>query len=432
MPPIQVLVHLSQNVAILLALTFIYGLIVPSFKRIHPILQQILQGVVFGLSGVAIMMAAIELKPGIIVDGRSIIVSIAGLFGGGIPGLIAAVLVAAFRYWLGGAGATSGAVGVFIVAGLGYGLRINLRRYHRPVTWRALLVLGFAVVGSIFLMISVFGGSKLFGVIAGPLIVLYPAGILMLGVLMAREQHQREVEEALRHSEDRYRSVIEAMSEGVVVRDMEGNVRTHNRSAEHLLGLSEDELKHGREEDLIEFMIHEDGSPVSRDSLIINLIRAGDEHQYRTVRGLYRPDGTLVWLLVSSRPLIKPGDYHPYAVVTTFTDITGRKQAEETTGRERDRLRTLIDSTPDYIFIKDPQGRFEISNTAHARAVHVEADELTGKTAFDVFPMELAAQFHYDDMAVINSGTRSSFVMTNSTLMPVCWVKRSIIQPQRY
>ena len=69
--------------------------------------------------------------------------------------------------------------------------------------------------------------------------------------------------------------------------------------------------------------------------------------------------------------------------------------------RERDLLRALIDSSPDYIFIKDAEGRFVISNQAHAEAAQTaDADLLVGKTAFDTFPPNLAEQYDSDDRAV--------------------------------
>ena len=84
--------------------------------------------------------------------------------------------------------------------------------------------------------------------------------------------------------------------------------------------------------------------------------------------------------------------------------ITERKAAEEKLQLERNLLRALIDSTPDYIFIKDAEGRFVITNIAHAQAAKVSADELVGKTADQVFPSDLAAQFHADDRQVLQAG----------------------------
>jgi PAS domain S-box-containing protein len=68
-------------------------------------------------------------------------------------------------------------------------------------------------------------------------------------------------------------------------------------------------------------------------------------------------------------------------------------------------LRTLIDTSPDYIFVKDAEGRFVISNRAHSQAAGIDDPAfLTGKTASETFPAELAAQYNDDDSRVIRSG----------------------------
>ena len=86
-------------------------------------------------------------------------------------------------------------------------------------------------------------------------------------------------------------------------------------------------------------------------------------------------------------------------------DITDQTHAREQIAQERDLLRTLIDHLPDYIFVKDANGRFVNSNAAHNRIAHVkDADELYGKSAIEVFPQELAAQFTADDQRVLHTG----------------------------
>lgn len=81
-----------------------------------------------------------------------------------------------------------------------------------------------------------------------------------------------------------------------------------------------------------------------------------------------------------------------------------RKQAQEELATERNLLRTLIDSLPDYIFIKDVQERYIMTNIAHAQAVKKTSTELLGKTAFDVFPEEFAKHYQEDDLAILESG----------------------------
>jgi PAS domain S-box-containing protein len=71
--------------------------------------------------------------------------------------------------------------------------------------------------------------------------------------------------------------------------------------------------------------------------------------------------------------------------------------------RERVLLRTVIDYLPDYIFVKDLEGRFILSNVAHARATKATPEELVGKKAEDVFPLDMAAQFVADDEQIMQS-----------------------------
>jgi PAS domain S-box-containing protein len=73
--------------------------------------------------------------------------------------------------------------------------------------------------------------------------------------------------------------------------------------------------------------------------------------------------------------------------------------------QQYDLLRTLIDSLPDNIFIKDRQSRFLINNLAHVRTLGAtHPDEVVGKTDLDIFPAELANQYYTDEQALMKSG----------------------------
>ncbi len=86
-------------------------------------------------------------------------------------------------------------------------------------------------------------------------------------------------------------------------------------------------------------------------------------------------------------------------------DATERKQAEKALAVERNLLRTLIDTLPDYVYVKDSESRFLMANPTVAHAVRISwAAELIGKTDFDLFPQEMAAQYFADEREVIRSG----------------------------
>jgi PAS domain S-box-containing protein len=73
--------------------------------------------------------------------------------------------------------------------------------------------------------------------------------------------------------------------------------------------------------------------------------------------------------------------------------------------QEYDLLRTLIDSLPDNIFVKDRQSRVLISNLAHVRTLGAtRLDEVLGKSDRDIFPAESANQYYEDEQALMKTG----------------------------
>ena len=78
-------------------------------------------------------------------------------------------------------------------------------------------------------------------------------------------------------------------------------------------------------------------------------------------------------------------------------DVTARKRAEEALTQERTFLSILMDAIPDYIYFKDRQSRFILTNKAHARAFGLrDPAEAVGKTDFD-FNTKESAQVSFDD-----------------------------------
>jgi PAS domain-containing protein len=73
---------------------------------------------------------------------------------------------------------------------------------------------------------------------------------------------RRQAEQALRESEERYRSVMSAMQDGVALLDTEGAIRACNASAERILGLSADQMMGRTPRDPRWQAIQEDGTPL--------------------------------------------------------------------------------------------------------------------------------------------------------------------------
>ncbi|HNT74912.1 MAG TPA: GAF domain-containing protein [Anaerolineae bacterium] len=116
---------------------------------------------------------------------------------------------------------------------------------------------------------------------------------------------------------------------------------------------------------------------------------------------LDRPD---TWVLTSKMPMYDDAGN----VIGTFgvsRDITTLKRAEMQLAQERNLLRALIDTIPDYIYVKDRQSRFVINNRAHLRILGIQSqEEVVGKTDFDFFPQASAERYHAEEQSLMQSG----------------------------
>jgi PAS domain S-box-containing protein len=140
---------------------------------------------------------------------------------------------------------------------------------------------------------------------------------------------RKQAEDALRASQERYRSVIAAMQDGIALLDADGAIRACNASAERILGLSADQMMGRTPLDPRWQAIQEDGSvfPEETRPPIVTL-RTGQPCR-DVVAGVRKPDGALTWISINSQPLFRADGTTLSGVVVSFEDITDRRQTEE-------------------------------------------------------------------------------------------------------
>jgi serine/threonine-protein kinase len=132
-----------------------------------------------------------------------------------------------------------------------------------------------------------------------------------------------------RESEERYRSVIAAMQDGIALLDSDGSIQACNASAERILGLSADQIRGRTPSDPRWRAIHEDGSPFPGETHPPMVTLRTGQPCANVVMGVHKPDGALTWISINSQPLFRAGESTPYAVVASFEDISERKRTEE-------------------------------------------------------------------------------------------------------
>lgn len=100
-------------------------------------------------------------------------------------------------------------------------------------------------------------------------------------------------------------------------------------------------------------------------------------------------------------------------ITCTATDVTERKEAERALKQHQLVLETLMESTTDYIYVKDRQGRYVFLNTAAADSVNSTMQDVLGQDDSALFPPEDARQIMEKDRNFMNAGMGAVYEETH-------------------
>lgn len=206
---------------------------------------------------------------------------------------------------------------------------------------------------------------------------------------------RRNFESALSDSEERYRSVIATMSEGVVVQEASGAITTFNAAAEDILGLSSDQLRGRTAMDPNWKSVKEDGSPFPGTEHPGTVALSTGKSFRNVIMGVDHPLKGRRWISINAHPLFLPDKRTPYGSVASFTDITEHRQHEAQINASNQILTAVLDNTPVLIAYLDRDMNFIRVNESYAQADGKSPDYFPGKNHFALFPhAENEAIFH--------------------------------------
>ena len=195
----------------------------------------------------------------------------------------------------------------------------------------------------------------------------------------------RRAERALRDSEAHYRAVVGVLSEGVYVCDANGAMLSCNPAAERILGIRQADWNGATAIAPGWQPHHPDGRPMAPEDVPAGKVLAGAPAQQDVLLSATSPTGVLTWFEVSALPVISPDSGELMAVVTSFTDITLRKQATDELARHRDELEAQV---------AQRTRELQVTNTALedvARFNRTITDSLLGQVAY--WDAELRCRF---------------------------------------
>ncbi|HEY1189385.1 MAG TPA: PAS domain S-box protein, partial [Gemmata sp.] len=186
---------------------------------------------------------------------------------------------------------------------------------------------------------------------------------------------RKRAEQALRASEERYRAVVQALAEGVVVQDRSGVVVACNDRAPSILGLTAEQLTGRTPLDPRWQSVREDGTPYPGEEHPAMVVLRTGQAQFNTVMGVHTPAGQLRWISINAVPLPDPGPAGA-RVVCSFHDVTAIREASE-------RLRASVREKE--VMLKEIHHRVKNNLQIISTLLDLQSDGLTDPAARAAF-----------------------------------------------
>ncbi len=217
---------------------------------------------------------------------------------------------------------------------------------------------------------------------------------------------RKQAEEALRASEQIFRSFVEQSSEGFTLVDEQGAIIEWNRAREQMTGLTRDRVVGRPFWDVQREMLppdeQADDEYERRKRAIQDALRTGESRLFNRPLDsqIMKPDGDRRFFQQTVFPIKTERGYR---IGSVTRDVTERWRAEQALLQSRSNLQTILDNFPFLVWLKDTAGRFVAVNEPFARAYGTSPDELIDKTDLDIRPPEVAEGYRADDTEVMRS-----------------------------
>ncbi|MFZ1219563.1 MAG: PAS domain S-box protein, partial [Chthoniobacterales bacterium] len=192
--------------------------------------------------------------------------------------------------------------------------------------------------------------------------------------------HRKEVEEALRSSEERFRTVADNVPQVIWTNEADGTANYFNRRWYEYTGLSyEQSAGPGRQT-----IMHPDDAPATLERWQEALARQEVfEAEYR----LRRHDGVYRWFIGRNVPLRQDGDVLGW--FGTATDIDDLKRAEAALRETQERFRLLVEGARDYaMFLLNIDNEITFWSKGAERVFGWTEQEVAGKSGALIFTPE--------------------------------------------
>jgi len=359
------------NGALIISLSALYGAIYR--QLVHRVKTfQVITGLLFGVSAVVVMNIPLHLMPGIIFDGRSVVVGAAGMFGGPLAAVLAATAAGAYRLRLGGAGAVTGVAVILSAAGIGVAYYYLRRRRPDTVRYYHLYAFGMLIHTVMLLLMLTLPRAIRFEVLSKisiPVMLIFPVITMVVCRLLLNREDEVDAKKRLNR-------IVEGTQALLLNTDTKGVINFINEGAAVLLGYQVKELV-GKY--YLEFIHPGDREWVNETfSQQLQGRDQGSTLEFRVVTA----GGQTRWINFMVNQAEDNG--RVIGIMGVAIDITERKRAEEAQKRSETRYGFMVDTVPIAIISYDSRHNILEWNRTAEQIFGWRREEAVGRNALEL------------------------------------------------
>ena len=192
---------------------------------------------------------------------------------------------------------------------------------------------------------------------------------------------QRRALDALRESEERFRSFVENLHVGIVSSDLIGEILYANPAALNLFGFRIEQVTGKMLIDLHLEPLREDGSVLpDSEGLIPTVVATRRPIHNRLVGWRHLHSQKTIWTLLDAVPQLNSSG-EVTNILVSLTDLSEQHRATEALRESEERFRTLVRDIHAGVILTAPDGTFEFANRAALNMFNVPSEQVIGRTA---------------------------------------------------
>ena len=232
---------------------------------------------------------------------------------------------------------------------------------------------------------------------ATPLVVRHRQQVALASATQEAQAERLAALERLQASEQRFLATFEQAAVGIALVAPDGRWLRVNRRLCEILGYAESELLDKTFQDIT----HPDD--LTSDLGYVRQMLAGEIAHYALEKRYIRKDGEPLWITLTVA-LVRQDDGAPDYFISVVEDISARKAAEAALRASQRFLHTVLDTIPDLVWLKDPDGVYLACNSRFQALFGASEAAILGRTDRDFVDPELADRFRANDLAAIAAG----------------------------